>query len=546
MGLAEKILRKKKVPVDPLRAAARQGPVISYEVTRRIFLRGLGLVYCIAFASLAVQVKGLYGQEGITPISDFPRVIQERMGADSFLGWPTLFWFTGSDTALHAVCWGGVALAIVLMLGLFPAPVLILLWFLYLSITNAGDVFMSFQWDILLLETGFLAIFLAPWTARLRSPSATPPSRIILFLLRWLLFRLMFLSGIVKLTAGDPVWPQLTALQYHYETQPLPTWIGWYLHQLPGRFHELSTAVMFAVELILPFFILGTLTMRMIAVAGIASLMMIVGLSGNYNFFNLLTVLMCVPLLDDSVWARLIKVKRRVITRPKPAWSGILWGRRVVHGALAAGIVLLSIYVALPGLKLPVAADANPAGWDTNWNHAVQSTAKLYEPIEPAIRKVRPYRITSAYGLFRHMTKRRPEIVIEGSDDGLNWKELEFRWKPGDLSTAPRFCEPHQPRLDWQMWFAALGRKEMNPWFTQLMHRILEGSEPVLDMFEKNPFQATAPRYVRAVLFEYKFTDVQTRHATGHWWRREQLGLYCPPIWLSDGPAKSANELTTR
>jgi len=484
----------------------------TYDVSRRLFLRLLGVIYLIAFASLAVQIIGLVGKNGIMPIAEYLPRVHEALGVEAYRSFPTLCWYDASDVFLQFLCWGGVGLASLLVLGITPVPVLIALWVFYLSLTVAGGVFLRFQWDILLLEVGFLAIFYAPFSWRLGSPRAAPPSGMVRWLEKWLLFRLMLLSGVVKLTAGDDSWWDLTALNFHYETQPLPTWSAWYAHQLPTWFQKTSVGLMFAAELAVPFLLFGPRRIRHAACAVIIGFMALIGATGNYNFFNLLTVALCIPLLDDAFLRRFIPTRfREWIAKPHPRVR-----RRVVRGLLVAALALYMI----------------PVGAYLGYVSSFQKATRV-EWADRILSYTSPFHVVNSYGLFRVMTKSRPEIVIEGSNDGKTWLEYEFPWKPGDLKRRPEFVEPHQPRLDWQMWFAALSRYERNPWFGGLMRRLLEGSPPVLALLETNPFPDAPPRYVRAILYDYHFTSSESWRETGAWWRREKLRMYFPPMSLS-------------
>ena len=490
----------------------------TYHLARWWFLRGLGVVYLIAFLSLAVQIVGLVGENGISPAAEQLPWWQEKFGSAAYWAHPTLCWLTASDGFLRLLCWGGVVLSVLLILGIAPALVLVLLWFSYLSLVTVGGVFLAFQWDNLLLETGLLAIFFAPRSLWPRLATESPPSCSVHGLLKWLLFRLMFLSGVVKLTSGDSTWSELTALNFHYETQPLPVWASWYVHHLPGDFHSLSVAAMFVIELLVPFLIFGPRRLRHFGCAGLVGFMAIIAATGNYCFFNLLTAVLCILLLDDAFLRRCFP--RRWVARldePRPAIR-FRWVRKGFAALLAAFILAASTLEGVPG-SYP--RGRMPKWWESvpRWVHSVRA-------------KIRPFRSVNSYGLFRVMTRTRPEIVIEGSADGRTWLEYGFRWKPGDLNRPPAFVEPHQPRLDWQMWFAALGRYQDNPWFAGLMQRLLEGSPEVLDLLEHNPFPDIAPRSLRAVLYRYRFSDPATRRSTGAWWQRERLGLYCPPISL--------------
>jgi hypothetical protein len=392
-----------------------------------------------------------------------------------------------------------------------PVVDLILLWAIYLSLSTVCREFLGFQWDILLLEAGFLAIFFAPRQWLPRFSRETPPPLTVLWLFRWLLFRLMFMSGAVKLLSADSMWWNLTALTVHYETQPLPTWIGWYAHQLPVWCQKTSCGIMFVIELAVPLLILCGRRSRQIACAAFALLMLLISLSGNYCFFNLLTVALCVLLLDDKLLSR-FSPRRMFSASPTMAAPTRLQPLRTAGvGVLAAVVLLVS---------------------GTETAASLLRSRSLPRPLAALRRWISPLRSINSYGLFALMTSRRPEIVVEGSDDHVNWLAYEFKWKPGDLKRRPAIVAPHQPRLDWQMWFAALGDYRSNPWFANFLVRLLQGSPDVLALLKKNPFPDRPPRYIRAVLYEYHFTDFDTRRATGEWWRREHKGLYCPEIAL--------------
>src|SRR5256886_2651304 len=334
---------------------------------------------------------------------------------------------------LRLLAWGGAALGLLLIAGAAPAPVLLLLWMCYLSLSVAGQVFLWFQWDGLLLETGLLAILYAP--GRL-VPSLTrdqAPSRWMRWLMWWLLFRLMFLSGVTKLVSGDAAWRHLSALDYHFWTQPLPTWPAWYAHWTPAWVHGAMTLVILAIELLVPWLIFVPERWRRARYVGCALLLLgqlAIALTGNYGFFNLLAIVLCVPLLDDGVLQRALPL-RLAPTDPEPRWQ-----RYAIRG-VAPVLALLSL---LAFAREIVQTLSNTRGEFDN----------------PLLRAVEPLRSVNGYGLFRVMTTERFEIVIEGSRDGVQWSEYGFRWKPGDVRRRPAFVAPHMPRLDWQQWFAAL------------------------------------------------------------------------------------------
>jgi lipase maturation factor 1 len=477
----------------------------TYFESRRWFFRSLGCIYLIAFLSLWMQLDGLIGEHGILPIAEYLPAAREQIGGNAPFLLPTLCWLNSSDAFLHFLCGAGAAISILLIVGFLPIISLVLLFIFYLSLTIAGQTFLSFQWDILLLETGFLAIFFAPVCWRISGDRSVPISRVGHFLLKLLLFKLMVMSGVVKLTSGDDSWWNLTALDYHYWTQPLPTVFGWWAHQGPEWFRQFSTFFVLVVESVAPFFIWAPRRMRHIACALLIFLQVLIALTGNYCFFNLLTIALCLLLVDDSLWRRRQNSK---------AGTDRGFARDYLKGpAIAVAIVTLPLNATL------IFSAFKP--------HAVvpHPIATLYDYVEP-------FRIVNGYGLFRVMTKSRLEIILEGSADGTDWLPYEFKWKPGDLHQPPHWVAPHQPRLDWQMWFAALGTYRQNPWFVRLAVSLLENNPNVTGLLARNPFPKEPPRYIRATLYDYHFTSWDEHKTTGAWWKREKQGEYLPPISL--------------
>jgi hypothetical protein len=404
---------------------------------------------------------------------------------------------------LSVLTGAGVLCSMLVMMGMVQPLALFGAWAAYLSLVVAGQDFYSFQWDGLLLEAGLLAIFAAPWLWR---PNLAPraPRRLAHFLLTWLLFRLMFSSGVVKLASEseipseDLVWSKLTALDFHYWTQPLPTSLAWLAAQAPEWFQKLSCAGMFAVELVLPFFIFLPRRLRLIACAGFVGLQTLIALTGNYGFFNLLAVAVALLLIDDAVWPRILRAPHARVTWPR-------W-------------VLPPLALAYFGLSMvPLAG-------------AFRTMPEAIEPLAWLYGHVAPFRSINSYGLFAVMTKERREIVLQGSMDGVEWKTYEFKYKPGPLDRRPPFVAPYMPRLDWQMWFAALGDVQAAPWMGPLVGRLFEAQPDVLALFAKDPFGGKAPRYLRANLDDYHFTDFAARRTTGNWWRSEPKGIYFPEI----------------
>lgn len=452
-----------------------------------------------------MQADALIGSHGILPFHNFFDYAGDVLGPSKYRLLPSLLWIGPGDLLLHLVCGGGALLSVMLLVGAAPAPILFLLWLFYLSLCTAGQDFMQFQWDILLLETGFLAIFLAPPLQR--NFRRSEPNTLALWMLRWLLFRLMFSSGVVKLLSGDPNWRNLNALRFHYETQPLPTWIGWYVHQLPAWFQTGSCVFMFVVEIAAPFLIFLPARVRRHAAWPLILLQVLILLTGNYCFFNWLAIILCLPLLDDSMFP-----SRRPPPQPlpeeRPPLAARIW-RRWITVPVLAFLFLYSLVQMAVTLRLHVP-----------WPRAV---AGIYNVVEP-------FRMVNRYGLFAVMTTERDEIIVEGSRDGTKWLPYEFKYKPGYVNRRPGFVAPYQPRLDWQMWFAALGTCQENQWFIFLCERLLAGDRSVLSLLAYNPFPDRPPEHIRARLYRYHFTDWPTHSATGRWWIREDLGDYCPAL----------------
>jgi len=482
----------------------------AYVLSRWLFLRLLGVVYFVAFVSLALQITGLVGDHGILPVGGFLQRAHAAYGSAAYGLFPSLCWLSASDGMLHALAWAGAGLAVLLVAGVAQAPVLLLLWICYLSLAVAGQTFLWFQWDALLLETGLLAMLWAPlgWFPRGKE---TPPSTVVRWLLVFLLFKLMFLSGLTKLLSGDPTWRHLTALDYHFETQPLPTWVGWYAHQQPSIVHRAETAVMFLIELGAPWLFFAPWRLRRLRYLGVGALVMLqsgIALTGNYGFFNLLAVVLCIPVLDDGLLRRVLPVDL-VAEAPEPrGWRTAIQVLAPVLFFLSALSLWAEIAYTIPGGR----GIARVPGW-----------------VMTALGSVAPLRSFNGYGLFRVMTTERPEIVVEGSRDGEQWREYEFRYKPGPVNRAPSFVEPHHPRLDWQMWFAGLDPMSNLPLLQALSRHLRAGTPDVLALLGRNPFPGAPPRFIRFAQYDYRFTTPEERKRTGAWWKRELVG-YLPEL----------------
>ena len=467
-----------------------------FEAVQWIFIRLLAAVYAVAFASIAEQVEGLIGSHGILPAVQFLSVVSQRTGPIRFFAIPSLFWFGADDRTLTGMAWCGVALAAALFITgfirrRFERFLLVILFVLYLSFSTIGQEFLEFQWDSLLLEAGFLAIFLGR-------------NRIVPLMFRWLAFRLYFLSGVVKILSGDPNWRNLSALSFHFHTQPLPTVLAWYADKLPPAFLHVATWTVLAIEIAVPLLLFLPRRIRFAGAAWMIALQVAILLTGNYTFFNALTIGVTLFAFDD-----------RVLRRFVPEQIQEAFGRRVsvVEARLAAVVAVVIFCLGIGHF------------WQT-------FNGTLPAPVELALRYSAPLSIVNSYGLFAVMTTERREITVEGSADGEHWKKYQFRFKPDDPQQAPRWVAPFQPRLDWQMWFAALGTYQENQWFIGFVLRLLEGSQPVANLLASNPFPDQPPRYIRATLSEYTFTDSATRRRTGAWWTVRPGGQYLPPVGL--------------
>ncbi|MBI3491854.1 MAG: lipase maturation factor family protein, partial [Acidobacteria bacterium] len=451
-------------------------------------------------------------------------VSAEHIGLDRFRLLPTLCWISTSDVFLRALCFGGVACAALLVVGIAPIAVLPALWLLYLSLSVVCRGFLSYQWDALLLEAGLVSVCTAPAVGWERLRERVDPPRLGRWLMLWLLFRLMLGSGAVKLASGDPTWRDLTALTFHYETQPIPTPLAWYANQLPVWFQKMSALAVFGIELIAPWFILGPRRLRALAFALLLGLQALLALTGNYAFFNLLAVALCLFLLDDATFSRAGRSVAPSRDGPSRLGRGATIAFALVTVPVSALMFTGSLGLALPGALL----------------------------IAPVAESVTPFRSVNSYGLFAVMTTRRDEIIVEGSDDGVSWQAYEFKYKPGEIDRRPPWVAPHQPRLDWQMWFAALDFYGDAPWFRNFCLRLLDGSPDVLRLLARDPFAGRPPAYVRGVRYRYHFThasstrgqvSVATAAARGQvsvptaaetcpqcWWTRDRIGEFSPVL----------------
>jgi Lipase maturation factor len=466
--------------------------VPSYWYSRFVFERGLALIYLIAFIAVVNQFLPLLGEHGLLPATRFVREVPFRAS-------PSLFFFRATDTAFRVAGWLGVLLSLLAVTGLVvhrsaigAGVVWALLWVLYLSFVNVGQTFYGFGWESLLLEAGFFTIF--------AGASGTPPHAALNWIYRWTLFRLMFGAGLIKMR-GDSCWRDLTCLDYYFETQPIPNPLSWYFHWLPRRVLHGGVVFNHVVELIVPF---GYFLPQ--PFAGIAGLITIVFqltliVSGNLSWLNWLTLVLAVTTLDDRFLSWL-PVQMPALHPPAAA-------QRIAVYVLAGLVAVLSIP--------PILNMLSPG----------QLMNSAFNPLQ----------IVNTYGAFGSITKERFEIAIEGSsDEGLTeravWREYEFKGKPGDPGRRPPQIAPYHLRLDWLMWFAAMGSAQDEPWFSELIVKLLQGDRATLGLLRTNPFPKAPPRWIRAGMYRYHFTTPAERRATGRWWNRERVGEYFPAVRL--------------
>lgn len=466
----------------------------NYWLTRTVFQRGLGLIYLIAFLNAVNQFKPLLGERGLLPVPAWVKLVPFRES-------PSLFYLFPKDAAFTAAAWVGVVLSCVVLTGIperysswLSALVWGALWVTYLSFVNVGQTFYGFGWESILLEAGFLAIFLGS--------SRAAPQWILILLLRWVCFRVMFGAGLIKLR-GDPCWRDMTCLDYHYETQPMPNPLSWFLYWAPHWTHTVGVWFNHFSELVAPFGYF--LPQPLASIAGLVTILFqgSIMASGNLSWLNLLTMILAVPMLDGRLLGAILRVRAPVMTMPSPS-------HRIAVAALAVLVAYLSIR--------PVRNMLSPS--------QVMNTS--YDPLH----------LVGTYGAFGSITRERYEVVVEGTDaptltGGTQWREYEFKAKPTALGRMPPQIAPYHLRLDWLMWFAAMSDYSSHPWFVNFMAKLLQNDRAVIALLRSSPFPDHAPTFVRARLYRYQFTTPQERRETGNWWKRREAGEYFPAVSLA-------------
>jgi len=459
-----------------------------YRLVTQIFLRLLALIYLIAFLSTALEITGLVGERGILPAGLMQAASLQRLGDWAWLRHPSLFWLNSSNWALLGASYAGCLLAIGLFFNWRPRLMLVLLFALYLSFFQVGQVFFSFQWEFLLLESGFIAIFLV-----------NGPNRLLVFLLHWLLFRLRFLSGAAKLFGGDPSWSGLSALNHYFETQPLPHMGAWYAHQLPEWLLRAGTGATLFIELVVPFFIFLPRPFRLFAAGVTIGIQLLIMATSNHNFVNLLTIALCLFLLDDRAVRTLLPWRTAAPVRNAPAMPR----GSLVQPLIALVLVSTSVATTYEMVRSDLRFARNaPVNWVRGWG------------------------LGNVYHIFPTMQTERQELVIEGSHDGKTWLAYDFRYKPDYPGDAPRLIMPIHPRLDWMLWFVPPQRERDRHWFGALLYRLHHNEPDVTALLRHNPFADKAPRYLRVLAYRYRFSTPAQRERSGQVWQAQYLGVF--------------------
>ncbi len=462
----------------------------NYTLATHLFVRLLGLIYFFTFFGFCFQIKGLLGKWGILPAEEYLTLVRNYYKKNRFFAVPSLFWLDASDRALVGVAVLGSIGSILLVFGVFPAVLLPVLFFLYLSIFSVGQDFMSFGWETLLLELTYYA-FLFSLT--------TLPNALVFASMTLFIFRFHFLAGWIKLKHGDATWKGCTALCYHFETQPIPNVQAWYAHKLPAWLHKVMTGGVFFFEMIVPFAVFGPEEVRLFAFFGLLALQFGIWFTGNFAFLNHMTCVMLVPLVGNTYLSHLVG--------PVPPIEGTPLLLELLLSFIGAWLVFLQL--------VRIYNEFFPNAYFTG-----------------VLRAVDRYFLAHQFAIFAHMTTKRYEIVIEASMDGKTWKEYGFWFKPSELTYRPRRVSPYQPRLDWVIWFLPFGSFGNYRWFHKFLQRLLEGSADVLALLRHNPFPHEPPRYVRAQAYLYEFSDFKARSERGEWWKRTYIGTYSPTLNL--------------
>ncbi|HVW87046.1 MAG TPA: lipase maturation factor family protein [Bryobacteraceae bacterium] len=466
-----------------------------YWLTRFVFQRALGLVFLIAFVCAANQFRPLLGEHGLLPVPAYVRQVPFRAS-------PSLFYLAPKDWAFTGAAWLGIALSCLVISGIatrYTSWLAALIWglmsILYVSFVNVGQTFYGFGWESILLEAGFFSMFLGT--------DRVAPQMANIWILRWLEFRVMFGAGLIKLR-GDPCWRDLTCLNYHYETQPMPNPLSWYFHQAPEWTHRAGVAFNHFAELLVPF---GYFLPQPVAsIAGVITIVFqgMIMASGNLSWLNFLTIVLAVPLIDGRYFAWIL-----------PWRVPELQAAGTIHRGMVVALAILVVWL------------------------SVRPVRNMLSPRQVMNTSFNPLHLVGTYGAFGGITRQRYEVIVEGTDESAltpatKWREYEFKGKPGDPARMPPQIAPYHLRLDWLMWFAAMGQYYQHPWFVHFVAKLLEGDQATLGLLRSNPFPNQPPKYVRAELYRYAFSTSGEQRKSGHWWQRELVGMWFPPVSLDD------------
>jgi hypothetical protein len=473
--------------------------------SRWLFLRALGFIFGSAFYALWFQIRGLIGSQGILPAGSYLTTLANAVpGLRHVWVAPSVFWLGAGDVVLTAVVGIGFLAAVLLAVNVWPRGTAAIATLAFLSCIAVLQDFSAYQSDGMLLQAGVASVLLAPKGIRPGFGAASPPPRGAIWMLRWEWFSIYFESGLVKIMSGDQQWRTLTAMDHYYENNPLPTWIGWYVQQMPHWFHAGVTLLTLGAELIASWAIFAPRRLKLVVIACLTGFQIGIIATANYAFLNYLVLSLGVLFVDDAAWTRLTKRRARTLAAPDPTPRA---RRRVIDRVSAVAFVWTVYASVLAFVPLP-----------------------LPGPMVVVARVLEPFRIANAYGLFAVMTTERDEIEFQGQRPDSTWVAYPFRYKPQDPRTPPGIYAPYQPRFDWNLWFASLGSWTQNPWVVATEERLLINDPSVLTLFAGNPFAARPPVAVRTMLWRYWFTDWPTRRRTGQWWNRELLGPYAPPV----------------
>jgi lipase maturation factor 1 len=506
----------------------------NHLIPRWIFLRAFALVYLSAFYSLLFQIDGLIGPQGILPAKDYlAAVAQSLPEVNRFWFAPSLFWISAASPALLAITWLGLLAAVCAFFNLWPRLSLFICFVCFLSFVAASSDFSSYQSDGMLLEAGFISLFLAPPGLRPGWAAMHPPVRASYFLLVWEWFRIYFESGLVKVLSGDPQWRNFTALDEYYQNGPLPSWIGWYAAHLPHWFHVAATGATLLLEFGVVLMLFFPRRVRQVCFWIVTPWQIGVILTANYTFLNYLVLSLGFLLLDDTLLRRFIPARFGFSASARPtSQEAVPAADEQLAPAEQEAPASTKLSLHFRSLALAIAAVfLTWVGYVTTAGLAGMLLRPNPLPMAP-VEALEPFRIANQYGLFAVMTRGRYEIEFQGSNDNQNWTAYPFRHKPQALNEAPGLYAPYQPRFDWNLWFASLGDWRQNQIVPITEEKLLASDASVLGLFRGNPFPGSPPRYVRAVLWQYWFTSLEEKRRTGNWWRRSLLGLYAPTLTL--------------